>query len=338
MRGIVVGIRDIAERAGVSKTTVSHVLNGTRHVRPETAARVQEVVDDLGYKPNMLARSLRRKKTHTIGLLVSDIENPFFTRVARAVETTAYERDYNLILCNTDENLEKEILYTDVLFAKQVDGLIVAPAPGDHSFLLPYLDRGEKVVFINRTMPTVDVPAVVCDDEVAIYSLAKHFLDEGYHKLGAIIGLEGVSTTENRLKGLEQALSEHGQTLAATWLFPGSAREDGGRKAAEQFVALQDRPQIVIAFNSIMLDGFLVALQRLAPDALATTRVSSHGRSALAQVMCPSYSFVEHPVYELGRRATTELLDSLSEDSESTSEVIVLENRLVHLGRTDINM
>ena len=113
-------IKDIANRAGVSTTTVSHVLNKSRPVHPDTVTRVMQAINDLHYQPNMLARSLRRRTTNTIGLLVSDVENPFFSELARSVEATAYLRGYNMIFCNTDENLEKEILYVDVLFAKQV--------------------------------------------------------------------------------------------------------------------------------------------------------------------------------------------------------------------------
>jgi LacI family transcriptional regulator len=229
--GLVVRIRDIAQRAGVSTTTVSHVLNSSRHVHPDTEARVLKAVEELNYHPNMLARSLRRRETHTFGLLVSDIENPFFTEMAHSVETTAYERGYNVILCNTDEELAKEILYVRVLFSKQIDGLILAPAPGDHSYLKPYLASDARVVFVNRYIEGIPTPAVICDDADSTYALASRLLGAGHRHIGVLVGLN-VSTTQQRIAGLERALREYGLSLSDVWVCEGQSRREGGYQAA----------------------------------------------------------------------------------------------------------
>jgi DNA-binding LacI/PurR family transcriptional regulator len=327
-------IRDIAERAGVSITTVSHVLNKSRFVHPDTEKRVLEAVEVLRYQPNMLARSLRRRQTNTIGLLVSDIENPYFTEVAYAVETTAYQRGYNMILCNTDEDLAKEIRYVDVLFAKQIDGLILAPAPGDHAFLNRYLDQGERVVLVNRCIPDFPGPAVVCDDEEAMYRLATLLLEGGQRRVGAILGLEQVSTTADRLRGLRRALEQHGQSLKDAWLFDGRARQAGGYRAAQELIQMADPPCCVIAFNSVMLNGFLLGLFDLAPHLVQQIESTSFGYSPLARICQPSRHYIAQPSYQVGHVAANLLLDVLAGAAAWRAERVVLENSLVEVGTT----
>jgi DNA-binding LacI/PurR family transcriptional regulator len=323
-----VRLKEIAERAGVSTTTVSHVLNGSRYVHPDTVERVLTAVKDLKYKPNMLARSLRRRQTRTIGLLVSDIENPFFTEVARVVETTAYERGYNVILCNTDEDLAKEILYVDVLFAKQVDGLILAPAPGDHAFLKAYIDDGAQVVCVNRYVPDVAAPAVVCDDEEAMYDLASRLLSSGHRRLGAIVGLDAVTTTQLRLAGLRRALEERGLTLDDVWLFPGQARREGGYNAARALANVSPPPTAVIAFNGLMLDGVLLGLVDLAPHLVRQITITGFGYSLAAHICQSCKYYVAQPTYELGRVALTMLLNALTGSAPLKAAQTVLSNTL----------
>lgn len=326
-------IQDIAEKAGVSSTTVSHVLNKSRHVHPDTAARVLQAVEDLHYKPNMLARSLRRRQTNTIGLLVSDIENPYFAEVASAVETAAYERGYSLILCNTAESIEKEVCYVEVLFGKQVDGLILAPAPGDHAYLAHYLARGERVVVINRHVPDIAAPTVLCDDEPSFFALVSRFLADGHRAIGAILGLEAVRTTADRLRGLERALVVYGLTLADAWLFPGQARPAGGRAAAQAFISLTARPTCVLSFNSVMHDGFLLGLTELAPHLLNEVATGSLGCSPLARQCATARYCLEVPSYRVGQIAANLLLDVLSGVAAWHTDRIIVENTLVELHR-----
>ncbi len=305
-------LKDIAQRAGVSTATVSHVLNGSRHVHPTTVESVLKAVQDLNYKPNMLARSLRRRQTGTIGLLVSDIEMPFFTNMARMVETTAYQRGYNVVLCNTDENLAKEIMYVDVLFAKQVDGLILAPTPGDHAFLKAYLDGSAQVVLVNRYLPGLSTAAVICNEGDAMHALASRLLRSGHRRLAAILGLTGITTTESRLAGLRGALEEHGLSFDNVWFFPGEARREGGYKAARALIELAQRPTAVIAFNASILEGVLLGLLDLAPHLIQQIEVTGFGYSPVARACQSCTYYVAEPAYELGRVAATMLLDALT--------------------------
>jgi len=325
-------IKDIAARAGVSTTTVSHVLNKSRYVHPDTAARVMKAVEELDYKPNMIARSLRRRKTNTIGLLVSDVENPFFSEVARAVEATAYERGYSMIFCSTDENLEKEMLYVDVLFAKQVDGLILSPAPGDHDYLYRYLQNDARVVFVNRFIEGFPCPSVVSDDENAMYELTSQLLRSGHRRLGTIIGVELATTTQLRLNGLRRALQEVGQTLDDVIQFYGYSRREGGYQAAREVIAMKDPPSAIIAFNSVMLDGFLLGLLDLAPHLIPQIEITGFGYSLVARACQPSKRYVRQPSYEVGQAAANLLLDILTGKREWNTDQIVIPNDIVVRG------
>ncbi|HEY9076072.1 MAG TPA: LacI family DNA-binding transcriptional regulator [Anaerolineaceae bacterium] len=322
-------IQDIARRAGVSATTVSHVLNKSRYVHPNTVERVMQAVRELNYKPNMVARSLRRRQTHTIGLLVSDIESPFFTELARSVENTAYERGYNTILCNTDENPEKEISYVEVLFAKQVDGLILAPTPGEHTYLRRYVDDGAKVVFVNRFLPGFNSPAVIGDDEMIMVKVISHLITQGHRRFGVVIGIESVTTTQNRLLGLKKALEMYGLSMADAWVFPGEARREGGHRAAKAFISLEKMPTAIITFNSVMHDGFLLGLLDLAPHLINRLEIIGFGYSLAARVRQSAYHYIAQPTYQIGRIATNLLLDAIDKGVPLKAEQIVLENELV---------
>ena len=323
-------IKDIAEKAGVSVTTVSHVLNKSRYVHPDTEARVLEVIHALDYRPNMLARSLRRHETHTIGLLVSDITNKYFTDVARSVETTAYERGYNMILCNTDEDLTKEEMYFDVLLGKQIDGLIVAPALGDHSFIRAHIERGAYVVIINRFLTDVQAPAVICDDEEASFALVDRVIASGHRHIGAIIGIQNASTTNDRLHGLRRAAQKHGLADDDVWIFPGNSRQEGGYAAAKEIINMPDRPTCIIGFNSVMLDGFWMGIVDLAPQLVQNIECTGFGFSHFSRVFHPNGYYVSQPAHRVGATAAQLLLDVITGKAEWNSEKTIINNSIVN--------
>ena len=161
-------IRDVAKVAGVSIASVSRVLSGKVAVSEDVRGRVLSAVEHLEYRPNALARSLREENTKTIGLVISNVMNPFFTAVARAVEDAASEKGYSVILCNADENPDKEESYLDVLFQKRVDGLIISPAREVSRQLHRFVKAGVPAVFVDRSIEGLDIPTVRVDAKKAI--------------------------------------------------------------------------------------------------------------------------------------------------------------------------
>ena len=288
------------------------------------------MIRELDYRPNMLARSLRRHETHTIGLLVSDITNKYFTDVARSVETTAYERGYNMILCNTDEDLAKEEMYFDVLLGKQIDGLIVAPALGDHSYIKSHIERGAYVVFVNRFLSDVQAPAVICDDEEATFALADRVISAGHRHIGAIIGLENASTTIDRLHGLHRATQKHGLSEDDLWIYPGNSRQEGGYEAAQILIGMTQRPTCIIGFNSVMLDGFWMGIVDHAPQLIQEIEGTGFGYSHFSRVFHPNGYYVSQPAHQVGATATQLLLDVITGKTKWNNEKITINNSIVN--------
>jgi LacI family transcriptional regulator len=169
-------IREVAESAGVSYATVSHVINNTRVVTQETRERVLAAMTALNYRPNALARSLRQGKTNTIGLVLPDSANPFFAEISRAIEDAAFKKGYSVFLCNTELDTERELFYVDVLSKKQVDGIIFVAA-GDQADSLDFLLRENMpVVMIDRDLPNVEVDAVLTDHQLGGFLATQHLI------------------------------------------------------------------------------------------------------------------------------------------------------------------
>src|SRR5207248_7985560 len=180
-----VSIKDVAEAAGVSTATVSRVLSNGLHVRPEVRERVLATVERLGYRPNLVARSLRSQQSSTIGLLVSDISNPFFTAISRAVEDTAYEHGFSVLLCNTDENPEKEAIYLNLMRDTSVAGAIISPT---RQTIASFADSRLPfpIVVVDRSISNLDVDAVLLDNVDAAYRLITHLIEQGHTRISAL--------------------------------------------------------------------------------------------------------------------------------------------------------
>ncbi|MDQ2690439.1 MAG: LacI family transcriptional regulator, partial [Chloroflexota bacterium] len=181
-------IREVAESAGVSYATVSHVINNTRVVSQETRERVLAAMSALDYRPNALARSLRQGKTNTLGLVLPDSANPFFAEISRSIEDEAFKKGYSVFLCNTELDTQRELFYVDVLSKKQVDGIIFVAA-GDQADSLDYLvQRNLPVVMIDRDVPNVEVDAVLTDHRLGGYLATRHLLELGHTRIACIAG------------------------------------------------------------------------------------------------------------------------------------------------------
>src|SRR5512142_1155108 len=200
-------IREVAESAGVSYATVSHVINNTRFVTPETRERVLAAMAKLSYRPNALARSLRQGKTNTIGLVLPDSANPFFAEISRSIEDEAFRRGYSVFLCNTETDTERELFYVDVLSKKQVDGIIFVAAGAQADSLDFLLHEGMPVVMIDRDVPKVEVDAVLTDNRLGGYLATRHLVELGHTRIGCIAGPSSITPSAERIIGYQKALA-----------------------------------------------------------------------------------------------------------------------------------
>src|SRR5512138_3382191 len=203
-------IREVAESAGVSYATVSHVINNTRFVTPETRERVLDAMAELNYRPNALARSLRQGKTNTIGLVLPDSANPFFAEISRSIEDEAFKKGYSVVLCNTESDMTRELFYVDLLSKKQVDGIVFVAA-GDQADSLDFLlGRNMPVVMIDRNIPDVEVDAVLTDHPLGGWLATHHLIELGHTRIACIAGPSSITPGAERLIGYRKALEEAG--------------------------------------------------------------------------------------------------------------------------------
>ncbi len=276
-------IREVAEHAQVSVATVSHVINRTRFVDPETQERVYQAIKTLGYRPNLLARSLRRRETHTIGLLVPDNANPFFAEFARVVEDAGFAQGYSVILCNSDRSETKEETYIDVLLAKQVDGLIV-------------ISSTDRIDLLQRVID-VGVPLVVVDRNLADFV--------------CIGGPSNANPSWGRVVGFTRALHEAGVVLQPEAIVAGDFRYAGGEAGMHTLLDRGLDFTAVFAANDLMAIGALVTLQRAGLRVPADISVIGFDNILQAATMIPSLTTIEQPVNELGQATVRLLLDQI---------------------------
>jgi LacI family transcriptional regulator len=250
-------IVDVAQRAGVSTATVSRVLNG-KNVRPELAAAVRDAVSELGYSPDRTARSLRRRHSEVIALVLPDVENPFFTAVARGVEDAALEAGFSVVLCNTDDRADKEERYLAVAHDENMAGVILAPANAT-----PPIDRlvrsGRSVVVIDRRV-THEVDQVTFDNRSLGYRATRALADRGFRRIACITGPAATSTAVDRADGWRDALRDAGLAAHDDLLVHANFRVDGGYEAAGALLERSPRPDAVLATNNLAGVGVLRAL------------------------------------------------------------------------------
>ncbi len=307
-----VTIRDVAERAGVSVATVSHVINGTRKVAPETAERVRRAMEELDYHPNAVARSLRTRKTQVIGVVVSDITNPFFATLVRGAEDAALEAGYSIFVCNSDETLEKENRYVQVLRRRRVDGMLLAPVGGGENPAVRKLARqGVPFVFVDRRAPGVEADAVLSDNVGGAYLATKHLIERGHERIGIVLGIRGATTSEERLAGYRRALEEAGIPLAEELVVWGGYRVEGGRRATAKLLSLTPPPTAIFSTNNLMTVGVLQEL--FARGVRIPDQVAVVGFDDLewAEMANPPLTAVAQRPHEIGYRAVRLLLDRL---------------------------
>jgi LacI family fructose operon transcriptional repressor len=332
-----VSIKDVAEAAGVSTATVSRVLSNGLHVRPEVRERVMATVERLGYRPNLVARSLRSQQSSTIGLIVSDISNPFFTAISRAVEDTAYEQGFSVLLCNTDENPEKEAIYLNLMHDTAVAGAIMSPT---RQTIAKFADSNLTfpIVVIDRAISNGDVDAVLLDNVDAAYRLITHLIEQGYRRIGALCS--EMSTGLERQIGYEKALRTHGLAPKSEYMKYVQPKAEAGYATTLKMLDLAEPPDALFAVNSLIAEGALRAIRErklTIPDDIALVTFDETTWSSLVQ---PSLTLIAQPTYEIGKTAAELLLQRIADPDRPTRQVILKGQLLIggssapQLGRT----
>jgi LacI family transcriptional regulator len=334
-------IRDVAVRAGVSVGTVSNVLNRPEVVSPATRERVQAAIAALGFVRNESARQLRAGRSRTIGLVVLDIANPFFTDVARGVEDVANAQGLAVILCNSDDRPEKEAAYLDVLAEQRVQGVLITPTAELSPNLESLRRRGVPVVLLDRQAGTADQCSVAVDDVVGGRLAAAHLLERGHRRLAFIGGHSALPQVQQRHRGVEAAVREVlGSTETLTVLAPEHLTVAGGREAGARIVGMPAsvRPTAAVCANDLIALGLLQEMVRhevRVPDEFAIVGYDDIDYAGAAAVPLTS---VRKPRQELGAAAAELLLDEARSGGEHEHqqrvflpELVVRESSMVRL-------
>lgn len=317
-----VSIKEVADAAGVSTATVSRVLADKPHIRPEIRERVLAVVESLNYRPNRVARSLRAQKSNTIGLIVADIQNRFFTSVSRAVEDMAYESGFNIFLCNTDENPAKEAMYFDLMRDENVAGVILAPTGQTADSFATAVKLDIPIVVIDRRVRGVEVDSVLIDNVEAACKIVDHLLEDGYRRIGAMFGI-GSTTGRERREGFVQAFKDRGLKPPLDLLSYADAREEEGYKATKQLLSLPERPDAIFASNGLMAVGAFRAIRESKLSMPEQIAFASFDKTTWSSLVEPPVTLIEQPTYEIGQTATELLLKRIEEPTRPTREIIL---------------
>ncbi|MFD2464142.1 LacI family DNA-binding transcriptional regulator [Amycolatopsis samaneae] len=315
-------ITDVASRAGVSTATVSRALNGKSTVDPVLAARVRRAAEELGYHPNGLARNLRRQETAVLALIISDVENPFFTAIARGVEDLAQTSGYSVVLCNTDENADKERRYLDVALQERVAGVVLSPT--GHATSVDRLRRqGTPVVAVDRPLAGIVGDQVLVDTRRAAGEATTHLLGNGYQRVGCLSGPTGVRTADDRLAGYVDVVG------GRSALFRRSAyRAEGARLAALDLLDEPAPPDALLVANSTMAIGVLEALAERGLRPGRDVGLVAFDDAPWTTLIDPPLTVVAQPAYDVGRAAADLLLARIG-DSTREPATVTLEARLI---------
>jgi LacI family transcriptional regulator len=308
----IVTMRDVAKKAGVSVTSVSHVINQTRPVSENIQQNVQSALQELGYQPNALARSLRRKQSHTIGMVVPDSANPFFAGIVRGIEDAVFTQDYTVILGNSDGDPQKELVYTKVLAEKQVDGILfvaVGKSNKEHANLINKIRV--PLVVIDRDVPDLSVDSVLTDNAQGGRLAIEHLLSLEHQRIGCITGPSDLTPSADRVAGYRQALIQANIPVDESIIIKGDFQFEGGYRAARQLLTMPHPPTAIFACNDLMAVGAISASIELGYRVPEQISVIGFDDIPLASFTNPPLTTIIQPKYEMGELAATLLLKRL---------------------------
>jgi LacI family transcriptional regulator, fructose operon transcriptional repressor len=320
-----VRILDVAKHAGLSVASVSRVLSGLPGVSEATRDRVMISVKVLGYRPNLAARRLRSRRTDTLGLIVSDIRNPYFTEVSRAVEDVAYSNGLRVMLCNADEDPEKENFYLEMMRDENVAGVILSPT-------LPCLahyrqaDYPFPVVLVDRCESDTDADAVVLDNVDAAQRLVRHLIEIGHRRIGFFYGT-GSATGLQRLQGYQDALACAGLTSITQALRPTT---DEARAVMRHFLERHSQlPDAIVASSGLILLGLVEALREANLSYPEDVALAGFDDMPWTRVVTPSITVMAQPTYDIGRSAIELLLARIAQPEQAVRRIVLRGELLV---------
>jgi len=322
-------IRDIAKMAKVSHMTVSRVLNSDPRVGDETRKRILELVNKVNYRPDARARAFVTKKSNLIGLVVSDISNPFYAELARGIEDRAHEEGYNVIFCSSDNKPERMETYVYLMMEAGVDGFIFASARLHEPVVEKLIDEHFPLVLVNRKLRGETFNYVVLNNVQGAYEITEHLINLNYRKIAIITGTSNLSTGLDRLKGYQQALKGHGIELYENYVIQGPFTRETGYEGAKRLVTMEDRPQAIFGGNDYIAIGVIDAVEELGVHIPSDIALVGFDDTEFASNQRIRLTTVSQRKYEMGNLGVQILIDYIERKETDYTHKVILEPRLI---------
>lgn len=322
-------MKDVALRAGVSVTTVSHVVNGTRHVSDEVRRRVERVMDDLGYRPNVLARGLRRGEATLLGLVVPDATNPYFAEIARAVADACADEGYAVIVCNSDGRRDREKRAVEVLASNRVGGIFLVNVGVTERDAALFEGLDIPLVMLDREIPGIAVDSIQIDNAHGGCQATEHLLALGHRRIACIAGPSQVSPSADRVTGYRQALEASGIAFDPGLVLRGDFTPPSGYTCARQLMVREERPTAIFACNDLMAFGAITALAEAGVSVPGDISVVGFDDIPLAAYFNPPLTTVAQPRVEMGRTAARLLLERMRDGTLPRRRPVLMNTTLV---------
>lgn len=331
-------IKDVADYAGVAPSTVSRVLNNPDRVSPVTLEKVNKAIEQLGFRPNILARSMRTGKTSTIAVVLPDITNLFFPELILGIEKAAQKKGYRLFICNSDEDVEREADILLDLSYRNVDGIILSSVRGENCNLkqIEDLSRQIPLVMVDRNINNLEVSSVTVDNYKGVYKATSYFLAQGYTDIAFLGGPLCREVCRKRYQGFKQALKDSGIKIQDDLIFETNFKASGGMKAAEELISKKKIPIAIVSANDMMAIGAIRVFKSRGIRIPDDIEVIGFDNIPLAALTVPSLSTVAQPIEEMGIEAVKLLFEEMKEPDRSPRRVL-LETSLIHRETTRVN-
>ncbi|MDX9923516.1 MAG: LacI family DNA-binding transcriptional regulator [Ignavibacteriaceae bacterium] len=325
-------LEKISEVTGFSVSTVSRVLNKKSkkyRISLETERIIYAKAKELGYKPNELARGLRLKKTHTIGLVVPDISNPFFASITHLIQKYLYEEGYSLIVCNTNEDIKTEIEQIDLMRRKGVDGYIIMPVGTQFEHIKDLLDDDKPLVLLDRNIDALNANCIVVDNYRGAYEATECLVRYGHERIAIIQGLQNTYTNNERVRGYKDALADNGIRIDESYIVGNDFRRENGYISTKMLLKMENPPTAIFAFSDLITLGMLQAISEEKVRIPDDVSIISFDEIDFAPYLFSPLTVVVQPRELIGEAAVKLLIEEMRSKNRSGKRKILLESKLV---------
>ncbi|TFB25069.1 catabolite control protein A [Filobacillus milosensis] len=328
-----VTIYDVAKKANVSMATVSRVINGNTNVKPTTRKKVLAAIEELGFRPNAVARGLASRKTTSVGVIIPDISNMFFAELARGIEDIASMYKYHIILSSSDQNLNKELDLFDNMLEKQVDGVIFMGGSISENHVKAFESSNIPVVLAATVDDSQKIPSVNIDYYTAVYDAVSQLIEQNHQTIGYVPNNSGSSIEASKVQGYQDALKENNLEINESFIFEGDDTYQSGINAANYFLGLEQKPTVIMAASDEMALGVIHGAQDQGFNIPEDLSVVGFDNTRLAVMVRPELTTVVQPMYDIGA-VSMRLLTKLLKNEAVDEHQVILPHRIIKRSST----